>query len=88
MKNDDIKDLRLGALITVSAGMINTLQLILVLLKLFDKLTCGWFPVLLPLILESVVPVTITLIFEVGKLIDDKKNHKKKLQQQETGSEV
>lgn len=88
MKNDDTKDLRLGALITVSTGMINTLQLILVLLKLFGRLTCGWFLVLLPLILESVVPVTITLIFEAEKLLDAKKNHKKKLQQQEIGSEV
>ena len=73
---DDTKDLRLGALITVSAGMINTLQLILVLLKLFGKLTCRWFWVLLPLILESVIPLTITLIFEVEKLIDVKKAHK------------
>ena len=76
MKNDDTKDLRLGALITVSVGMTNTLQLILVLLKLFGKLTCGWFLVLLPLILESVVPVTITLVFEVGKLIDARKKCK------------
>lgn len=79
MKNDDTKDLRLGALITVSAGVINTLQLILVLFKLFDKLTCGWFLVLLPLILESVVPVTIALIFEAEKLIDARKKCKEKL---------
>lgn len=79
MKNDNTKDLRLGALITVSAGMINTLQLILVLLKLFGKLTCGWFLVLLPLILESTVPVTIALVFEVGKLIDARKKCKEKL---------
>lgn len=79
MKNDDTKDLRLGALITVSAGMINTLQLMLVLLKLFGKLTCGWFLVLSPLILESVIPVTIALIFEVGKLIDARKKCKEKL---------
>lgn len=79
MKNDDTKDLRLGALITVSAGMTNTLQLILVLLKLFGKLTYGWFLVLLPLILESIVPVTITLVFEVEKLIDARKKCKEKL---------
>lgn len=79
MKNDNTKDLRLGVLITVSAGMINTLQLILVLLKLFGKLTCGWFLVLLPLISESVVPVMIALVFEVGKLIDARKKCKEKL---------
>lgn len=79
MKNDNTKDLRLGALITVSAGVINTLQLILVLLKLFGKLTYGWFLVLLPLILESIVPITITLVFEVGKLIDARKKCKEKL---------
>ena len=79
MKNDNTKDLRLGALITVSAGMTNTLQLILVLLKLFGKLTCGWFLALLPLILESVVPVTIALIFEAEKLIDARKKCKEKL---------
>ena len=68
--------------------MTNTLQLILVLLKLFGKLTCGWFLILLPLILESIVPVTITLVFEVGRLIDARKKCKEKLQQQEIGSEV